>query len=262
VNLSIHKWSQMDTSRELLRVEGLSKTFSSANNIKTVLTELNFTLASHDSLSIVGPSGCGKTTLLLMIAGLLPATRGSIRLDGTAIKDPTTKIALVLQQYGLFPWKTVAANILLGAQLQKIAVNNKELRGLKEELGIEELDHLYPQQLSGGQRQRVALARAILLQPYLLLLDEPFAAVDTIARERLQNGLASLFTRRKFSFVIVTHNIEEAVFLGRRIMVLDNGANSMRAIIDNPHAGRRDYRTSALFFEKSLALRRILEDLE
>ena len=129
---------------------------------------------------------------------------------------PSRGVALVLQHYGLFPWKTVAANISLGAKLQKIRITDAELHAVKRELGIEDLDHLYPEQLSGGQRQRVALARAILLRPSLLLLDEPFAAIDTITRERLQNRSSALFAQRRFSFIVVTHSFDEAVFLGRQ----------------------------------------------
>jgi NitT/TauT family transport system ATP-binding protein len=215
-------------------------------------------LSSHDSLAVVGPSGCGKTTLLLMIAGLLTPSEGSILLEGEEVKGATTKAGVVLQHYGLFPWKTVASNITLGARLQKRKVSNEELQGVKKELGIEGLDHLYPAQLSGGQRQRVALARAILLRPSLLLLDEPFAAIDTITRERLQMGLLDVFGRRVFSFIIVTHNFEEAVFLGRKILVLDSG-RGIRALIDNEAAGDPAYRSTPRFFERAVELRRILE---
>ena len=251
----------MDTCPDLLRVENLAKTFPGVTGPKTVLSEVSFHLGQGHCLSIVGPSGCGKTTLLLMIAGLFPPTEGAIRLDGTGINTPSRKVALVLQHYGLFPWKTVAANIMLGARLQKIDVADEELRSVKKELGIEDLDHLYPDQLSGGQRQRVALARAILLRPMLLLLDEPFAAIDTITRERLQNGLLALFEQKRFSFIIVTHNIEEAVFLGRRIMVLDSQGAGIRVVIDNPDMGLFDYRNKPAFFARCLELRRVLEQI-
>jgi ABC-type nitrate/sulfonate/bicarbonate transport system ATPase subunit len=248
----------MAISPELLRVEGLGKTFFSGPDPKVVLRDVAFDLSHKDSLAIVGPSGCGKTTLLLMAAGLLPATEGTIWLEGDEITGPSKKIALVLQHYGLLPWKTVEKNISLGARLQKISVPDGELQDVKRTLGIEGLDHLYPAQLSGGQRQRVALARAILLRPSLLLLDEPFAAIDTITRERLQNGLLAVFNQRRFSFIIVTHSFDEAVFMGRRIMVLDNMAR-IATILDNPSAGDPEYRSSPEFFQRSLELRRALE---
>ncbi len=250
----------MDISHELLRVEGLEKTFNSGSDSKTVLKNISFDLSNKDSLAIVGPSGCGKTTLLLMIAGLLPPTEGTMWLEGNEITGPSRKSALVLQHYGLLPWKTVGANISLGAKLQKITVTEEELGEIKRVLGIEGLDHLYPAQLSGGQRQRVALGRAILLRPSLLLLDEPFAAIDTTTRERLQNGLLEVFNQRRFSFIIVTHSFDEAIFMGRKILVLDNRAG-IRKVLDNPEAGDIKYRSRPEFFERSLELRHVLEDL-
>ena len=248
----------MATSPELLRVGHLRKTFYGGPDPKTVLDDISFTLSAHDSLAVVGPSGCGKTTLLLMVAGLLLPSEGTIHIEGIPVKDSTKSIGLVLQHYGLFPWKTVAANISLGAKLQKRRVPDDELLDVKRELGIEDLDHLYPAQLSGGQRQRVALARAILLRPSLLLLDEPFAAIDTITRERLQEGLLEIFAQRRFSFIIVTHSFDEAVFLGRNILVLDNGTG-IRATLGNEGAGDPAYRSTPEFFQRSTELRRILE---
>jgi NitT/TauT family transport system ATP-binding protein len=246
----------------LLSVESISKSFPGLNVPKKVLEDVSFTLSSWDSLAIMGPSGCGKTTLLLIIAGLLPSSGGSIKIDGELINSPTRKIGLVLQEYGLFPWKTVGANILLGALLRKMEIPDKRVTELKNALGIEGLDHLYPHQLSGGQRQRVALARALLLRPSLLLLDEPFAAIDAITRERLQDRLLDVFGQRQFSFIIVTHNIEEAIFLGKRILILDNSASGINTIVDNPDVGDPHYRTRPSFFDLSTKLRNTLEGLD
>ncbi len=250
----------MDTYHKFLRVEGLGKTFYGVKESKTVLNGVSFDLPLPDSLAIVGPSGCGKTTLILAIAGLLKITTGAVLFQDKAVTGPDRDIALVLQEYGLFPWKTVAANMTLGAQIQKISVSQKRLDAVKKELDIEGLDHLYPAQLSGGQRQRVALARALLTNPLLLLLDEPFAAIDTVTRERLQNQLLEAFKRWQFSYIIVTHNIEEAVFLGKRIIVLANDVPSIKTIIDNPAMGDIDYRDKAAYFELITSLRKILEE--
>lgn len=250
----------MDTYHKFLRVEGLGKTFYGVKESKTVLNGVSFDLPLPDSLAIVGPSGCGKTTLILAIAGLLKITTGAVLFQDKAVTGPNRDIALVLQEYGLFPWKTVAANMTLGAQIQKISISQKRLEAVKKELDIEGLDHLYPAQLSGGQRQRVALARALLTNPLLLLLDEPFAAIDTVTRERLQNQLLEAFKRWQFSYIIVTHNIEEAVFLGKRIIVLTNDVPSIKAIIDNPAMGDIDYRDKAAYFELITSLRKMLEE--
>ncbi|OPY01591.1 MAG: Aliphatic sulfonates import ATP-binding protein SsuB [Syntrophorhabdus sp. PtaB.Bin047] len=252
----------MGTSGKFLALEGLGKTFQNEKESKTVLEGVDLELAFRDCLAIVGPSGCGKTTLLLAIAGLIAPTAGTITFRDGPLAAPERRIALVLQHYGLFPWKTVAANITLGARLQNIDVPEKRLRSVKKELDIEGLDHLYPAQLSGGQRQRVALARALLLSPLLLLLDEPFAAIDTVTRERLQNNLLDVFAQRRFSFIIVTHNIEEAVFLGKRIVVLDSNTRGVKAIVENPGMGGTQYRNDPVFFERTTELRGILEGLE
>jgi NitT/TauT family transport system ATP-binding protein len=251
----------MATYHKFLLVEGLNKSFPTQNEPKTVLQAVSFELNFRDSLAIVGPSGCGKTTAILAIAGLLAPTKGTIIFQDQLITGPNRNIALVLQEYGLFPWKTVEANIKLGAKLQKIKFSDRWLDAVKNELDINGLDNLYPAQLSGGQRQRVALARALLLNPLLLLLDEPFAAIDTVTRERLQNQLLKAFQQRYFSYIIVTHNIEEAVFLGRRIIVLNNGTPSIKTIIDNPGMGAAGYRNKPAFFDLTTQLRSILEEM-
>ncbi|MCX8021192.1 MAG: ATP-binding cassette domain-containing protein [Syntrophorhabdaceae bacterium] len=252
----------MDSCREFLRLRDIKKTFiDNKGQEKIVLEGINLQVGIGDSLAIVGPSGCGKTTLLLMIAGLIKPTKGLIELEGAPLNGPDRRIALVLQHYGLFPWKTVGQNMMLGVKLQNIQVTEDEIEEMKKDLGIEGLDHFYPGQLSGGQRQRVAIARAILLKPLLLLLDEPFAAIDTITRERLQNGLLRVFNQRRFGFIIVTHNIEEAVFLGKKIMVLNHYGTGEILMMDNPEMGSLDYRNTSIFFERCLELRRVLEGI-
>jgi NitT/TauT family transport system ATP-binding protein len=243
----------------LLEVENLTKSFPEGDSRKTVLRDISFQLGPRDSLSIAGPSGCGKSTLLLILAGLLDPSGGGVTLGGRPVCGPTREMALVFQEYGLFPWKRVADNITLGARLQGLSYGDEDLSDLKEELGIQRLDHLYPGQLSGGQRQRVALARALLLRPKLLLLDEPFAALDAITRERLQNHLLRIFQQREFSFIIVTHNIEEAAFLGRRVMVIDPATQGIGDMVDNDDMGNPEYRDHPNFFQRGLTIRRLLE---
>lgn len=249
----------MTTNNNLLKVENLSKVFPNGDKEKVVLSGINIDLAVGESISIAGPSGCGKTTLLLIIAGLISPTAGNISLNGKAYSKPSNDLALVLQDYGLPPWKRVEENITLGARLQNIAVSDDELNDLKSQLKIEGLDHLYPHQLSGGQRQRVALARTLLLKPKLLLLDEPFAAIDALTRESLQKMLLKISGQRKLSFIIVTHNVEEASLLGGRIMVMESNGGAINTVIDNPGFSSDGYRETPEFFEMVNHLRQVLK---
>ena len=247
-------------SRNFLEVRSVSHTYVEDDMGDPVLDDVTFDLPQSDSLAVIGPSGCGKTTLILMIAGLIRPSRGDLFFKGQAITAPRRETGLVLQDYGLFPWKTVRKNIALGARIQKTPADPGTIMELEEELGIFGLGHLYPQQLSGGQRQRVALARALLLRPELLLLDEPFAALDALTRERLQQALLDLYRRRNLSYIIVTHNIEEAVMLGRRVLVFGGRPARIKALMDNPTFGSDDPRSSEDFFAASVSLRKMLED--
>ncbi len=249
-----------NTSHNLLEVQSVSHTYVEDDTGEPVLEDVTFDLPQRDSLAVIGPSGCGKTTLILMIAGLIRPGRGDLLLKGQSIAAPRRETALVLQDYGLFPWKTVRKNIALGAKIQKTPADQSTIMELEAELGISGLGHLYPQQLSGGQRQRVALARALMLRPELLLLDEPFAALDALTRERLQQALLDLFRRRNLSYIIVTHNIEEAVMLGRRVLVFGGRPARVKAIMDNPTFGCEDPRNREDFFAASVSLRKMLED--
>ena len=246
-------------SNNLLAVEGVTRSFPDNGRDRQVLSDVNFTLPAGDTLAVIGPSGCGKTTLILMMAGLLPPSRGRIMIHDRAVLSPRRETALVLQEYGLFPWMTVRRNIELGVKVRKMKTPRTEVIGLEEELGIGGVEHLYPQQLSGGQRQRVALARALLMRPELLLLDEPFAALDAMTRERLQYALLELYRRRNLSFIIVTHNIEEAVMLGRRVMVLGGTPGGVVEMLVNPTFGLPEQRLHGEFFATCVGLRRILE---
>ena len=249
----------MNSSKNLLKVENLSKVFTNGNKEKIVFSGINIEMAEGESISIAGQSGCGKTTLLLIMGGLISPTSGRLSLNGKIYSNPSNDIALVLQDYGLPPWKTVEDNIILGARLQSISVSDDELNDLKYHLKIEGLDHLYPYQISGGQRQRVAIARILLLKPKLLLLDEPFAALDALTRERLQKLLLKIFRERGLSFIIVTHDVEEASLLGKRIMVMDSNGGGINTVIDNPGFLIEGYRDTPEFFER---VKQLSEDLK
>ncbi|MFH1114865.1 MAG: ABC transporter ATP-binding protein [Pseudomonadota bacterium] len=247
------------TSPELLGGRNLSKTYSAENGPVHALRSCDISLPEAQSLALVGPSGCGKSTLLLLMAGLESPTEGSLSFRGRPLTRPHREIALVLQDYGLFPWKSVRRNVELGLRIRGEQIDRRNVERLLAELDIAEKADVYPQQLSGGQRQRVALARALILNPSLLLLDEPFAALDTLTRERLQDLVATMWRKRKFGMALVTHNIQEAVRLGHRILVMGETPGTILGCVENPNACGPYYRGSDEFYEISAHVRQQLE---
>lgn len=243
----------------ILELKGVSKTYFHEGKPIPAIGPTDLAQAPGRTLAVVGPSGCGKSTLLLMIAGLERPSSGEALFKGEPLTGPRREIALVLQNYGLFPWKTVRRNVDLGLEIRGEKPDRGRVRSLLEELDVADKLDAYPQQLSGGQRQRVALARALVLDPELLLLDEPFAAVDAITRERLQELVTALRRTRGFSMILVTHNLEEAASLGHTVMVMGKAPGTVRASIENPHACECDHRGSEAF---RLVCSRIREQLE
>ena len=241
----------------MIDVMGLTKKFEHAD--VAVLEDVSFSLNAGESLAVIGPSGCGKTTLLGILAGLIPATAGSVRLQ--AAPDRAARTAIILQDYGLFPWKTLTENLSLGMKIQKVPAERRfaRTRQLLSELDLTPYSHHYPVQLSGGQKQRVAIARAIATEPDILLMDEPFSSLDAITREHLQNVMKDMWRKNDLTFIIVTHSVEEAVFLGRFILVLGTRPGRVRAIIDNPQSGMENFRSSDTCFHQ---IREVRKDLE
>jgi NitT/TauT family transport system ATP-binding protein len=204
---------------------------------RIVLQDVSLTLYEHDLLCIVGTSGSGKATLLRAVAGLLPLHSGAILLDGAAITRPTPRIAMIFQHFGLFPWKTVRANIAYGLSVQGRRDEDSTVTRLLDVMGLAEHAGRYPYELSGGMQQRVGLARALAVRPEVLLLDEPFSAVDAITREMLHGELIRLWEdpqRRRTSAILVTHDLDEAILLGDRIVVLGGTPGHVRLHLDVP----------------------------
>ena len=195
-----------------------------------IFSGFNWSVKAGEAWAILGPSGCGKSTLLYLLAGLRRPTAGQVMIEGQVITRPRPRTGLVLQDFGLLPWATCEENI---------------------SLGLEDVRHHYPAQLSGGQRQRTAIARTLALNPDLLLMDEPFASLDAPTREGLQNLTLELRAEQRLTTIVVTHAIEEAAFLGRRILLLGTGIE----IIENPEAGTPDYRGSVAYQQTCQHLR-------
>lgn len=221
-----------------------------------------FTLAvdAGEPVAVIGPSGCGKSTALLLAAGLLTVTAGRVTLDGERLGGPRRETALILQEYGLLPWKTVEDNAALGLIVRGMSKRDARAatRPALERVGLGEFGRAYPGELSGGMRQRLALARAVALDADLLLMDEPLSALDALTREDLQDVLLDLWRVRGHAQVLVTHSIEEAVFLGRRVVVMTPRPGRVAAIVENPEMGSVAYRASASFYERCAELRSLL----
>lgn len=248
-----------NSCNELINAKAISKSYATDQGLIRALDEINLVLRESETVALVGPSGCGKSTLLLLMAGLEKPDTGLMLFKARQLERPPREVALVLQDYGLFPWKTVRSNIELGLKIRKERVNWPEIIELLKELDISDKIDVYPQQLSGGQKQRVALARALVLNPALLLLDEPFAALDTLNRERLQELAASLWRQRRFAMTLVTHNIQEAVRLGQRIIVMGGVPGKIVSSISNPSACESDFFGTPDFYEKCSQVRKELE---
>ena len=230
-----------------------------------------------EALSVIGPSGCGKTTLLYLLTGLRRPQSGSIVIDHQPILRPRPRSGLVLQDHGLLPWQTVRENARLGLTIwgfygsdgrhapadARLAADEADQRvdGWLKKLGIESLRNHYPLQLSRGQRQRTAIARTLAMQPDLLLMDEPFSALDAPTREDLENFILNLHHQTDLTYVIVTHDIEVAVVMGQKILVLEKGCNVKARILDNALAGFTDRRIQDGFLQKCEDLRKLLGSL-
>ncbi len=208
-----------------------------------VLDAFSWQVNSSESWSIIGPSGCGKTTLIYLLTGLLFPSKGEIEIEGSPLKGPRETTGLVLQDRGLLPWATVSQNIALGLQIRNFSKEQIEqkIELWLSKLGIEELGTRYPNQISGGQRQRVALARTLILDPDLLLMDEPFTGLDAITRESLYDVSLDLGITAGLSSIIITHDINEALRLSKNILVVSNSASNKPITIKNPSGGLLEY---------------------
>ena len=222
--------------------------------------DVSFAVDPGQAVALIGPSGCGKSTTLRMAAGLLAPSSGSVLVDGEAVSRPRQATAFIPQDLGLFPWKTVLQNAALGLVVRKEPKEEaaSRARAALEQVGLAGFERSYPKELSGGMRQRLALARALAMDADLFLMDEPLSAIDALLRESLQDLLLDLWLKRGHTQMLVTHSIEEAVFLGQRIIVFSERPGTIVADIANPQVGECDWRDSAGFAEKCLEVRHAL----
>ena len=225
------------------------------------LAGLSLTVSGGQSVALIGPSGCGKSSTLQMAAGLLQPTEGSVRIDGAELSSPRQRTGLILQDFGLLPWKSVLANAELGLKIRGVDKQERRARALSalELVDLAAFADKYPGELSGGMQQRLAIARVLALDVDLLLMDEPLSALDALLREQLQETLLVLWKEQGYAQVLVTHSIEEAVFLGQRIVVLSPRPGRIVGIVENPHMGEDGYRGSEEYFALCTDIRTLLK---
>ena len=222
-----------DTHRGEVTVRDLSKSFTLNGQRLAVLRNLQLDIQSGETLAIVGPSGCGKTTLLRILAGLDHPDAGEVRIDGHPVKGVGTERAIIFQEPRLLPWLTVLGNVSFGLTVRGLTQAEAEARARHyiRLVGLADFEAAYPRQLSGGMAQRVGIARALTVQPEILLLDEPLGALDAMTKLTMQEGLARIWREEKVTMVLVTHDLEEAIFLADRVLVLPKEKGSTPRII-------------------------------
>lgn len=219
----------------IISIQNLSKRFNSKENITVdALKNINLDVEENDFICIVGPSGCGKSTLLRIIAGLEDATEGKINYKGKELLEPTSEIGMVFQNYSLLPWRTVIDNISLGLEFKRedkrtrLEVASKYL----EIINMQKFANAYPYELSGGMQQRVAIARALANDPQVLLMDEPFGALDAHTRIILQKELLRIWEQNKKTVLFVTHSVDEAVYLSDKIVIMSSNPGEIKEIVN------------------------------
>jgi NitT/TauT family transport system ATP-binding protein len=226
----------------MLTVENLNKTYISHGSQTSALVDINLQIEEGEFVCLLGPSGCGKSTLLKIIAGLIPATSGRITINGKPVNGPGPERAVVFQDYALFPWMTVRDNVEFGLEARKLPVAERRevSKRLLKVVGLSDFAERFPHQLSGGMKQRVSIARALAVDPSLLLMDEPFGALDAQTRQLLQDELLRIWREYRKTVVFVTHSIEEAIYLSDRIVVMTARPGRVKQIVMVSEARPRD----------------------
>ncbi|MBE6049913.1 MAG: ABC transporter ATP-binding protein [Clostridium sp.] len=218
-----------------IRIEKVSKVFSRNNVESKALENINFNIDNGEFVCLLGPSGCGKSTLLNLIAGFTKASKGKILIDDKEVEKPRIERVTIFQNYGLLPWRDVEKNVQLGLETLKIPKEKrKEISDKYIKLvGLEEFKKRYPSELSGGQQQRVAIARALATKPKILFMDEPFSALDPITRYKLQEDMVNIWKEEDITIIFVTHDVEESVFLGSKIVIMSPHPGRVKHILTN-----------------------------
>lgn len=236
-----------------LKIDNIYKEYDTRNGKTIALNGVNLDIKENEFICVVGPSGCGKSTLLNIIAGLLEPTSGSVFLDGKKIEGTGVERGVVFQGYALFPWRTVLQNVMFGLEIKKMPKAQAEeiARKYIKAVGLEGFEHSFPKELSGGMRQRVAIARAYAVNPEVLLLDEPFGALDAQTRVQLQTELLNTWQNEKKTCFFITHDVDEAIILAQRVIIMSARPGRIKRIvdIDIPYPRTQATKTEPRFLE-------------
>lgn len=227
--------AKRETAEPLITLDGVSKIYSARDGRPVVAVDnVTCTINRGEFVSILGPSGCGKSTLLMMIAGLLPLSSGAIHVRGKALRGPQKDFGMVFQDALLFPWRTVEQNVMLPAEIAGVGRTERQARAreLIELVGLAGFEKKLPSELSGGMQQRVAIARALMLKPAVLLMDEPFGALDAMTREQMNLEIQRISVQSHTTVIFVTHSIAEAAFLGNRVFVMTGRPANVKEIVN------------------------------
>ena len=247
-------------ARNVIEISGVSKTYKTRDGEVPSLRPIDFNVRDGEFVVVVGPSGCGKTTLLKMLAGLLPPSTGEIRIDGKAITKPHSGVGIVFQTAMLLPWRSVFNNVMMPVEVKKLPREEykKRAQALLDMVGLQGFENKFPWQLSGGMQQRASICRALVHDPKIVLMDEPFGALDAMTRERMNVELQRIQRETSKTILLITHSIPEAVFLADRILVMTERPGTIAAVYDVPLERPRtlDVLADPVFIELSQTIRR------
>jgi NitT/TauT family transport system ATP-binding protein len=255
------RFQRMKKRPVVLQVEGLSKVFDTPQGPITALKNINFKTYKREFVCVIGASGCGKSTLIRMLAGLETSTAGQILVDGAPVQGPGPDRGMVFQGYTLFPWRTVKRNVSFGLEMAGRGRTYSEEQAMEwiDLVGLTKFANSYPHQLSGGMKQRVAIARALATQPRILLMDEPFGALDAQTRARMQSYLMEIWKNIDVTVLFITHDLDEAIYLADRILVLKAHPGEVQELIEVPVPQPRS--EDQLLSPEFLATKKRLEEL-
>ncbi len=243
----------------MIAIKDLSVKYGGKNEKILALDRININIGTGEIYTFIGPSGCGKSTFLYVLAGILQDYSGTVLIDGQPVNPRAQRIGLILQNYGLLPWKNVYENIMLGVKIKGQPRQDDYRTYILKKLGIENLLARYPKELSGGQQQRVAIARAFLLQPDILLMDEPFSALDAISREEMQELFLKIWQEHNVTTVFITHSVDEALYLGSKIAIFSTSPGRILEVMDNPCFQLDNLRCRDEYYNMSMQLRKMIE---